>query len=472
MGITGKSMDTQGARPIADLRGALSVAKLIEATVDPVVTLLWLIALGSALRMAIDAFFVIALVMAFGLTFPGNVRMTDSFGRVVAKCLVTSLTVIAGLVLLSVAAGWFANATRGDVLAAFASLPVALMGAHLLSRSFLPRIFSLSQSRATVVVCGVNEIGTALAAQFQVNPYHGVNFVGFFDDRSRERMSPQPDQPLLGNFEELGDYVRRNHVDRIYLALPMATQPRVVKMLEDLKDSTASIYFVPDIFVTELINGRFESVAGIPVVAVRDTPFASLANSAMKRLEDMVLSAIALLLLAPVLAAIAVGVRLSSPGPVLFQQRRYGLDGRDIVVYKFRTMTVVEDGDSQFTAVTKGDTRVTKFGALLRRTSLDELPQVVNVLQGRMSLVGPRPHAVAMNEQFRKLIPGYMLRHKIKPGITGLAQVRGFRGGDDLDEMNKRISSDIEYLRNWTLALDLWILARTVVLVLFDRKAY
>jgi len=135
-------------------------------------------------------------------------------------------------------------------------------------------------------------------------------------------------------------------------------------------------------------------------------------------------------------------------------------------------MSVAEDGASAFTAVRKGDARVTPLGQFLRRTSLDELPQFINVFQGRMSLVGPRPHVVAMNEQFRKLIPGYMLRHKIKPGITGLAQVRGFRGGDDLDEMTKRISSDLEYLRNWTLALDLLILVRTVVLVLGDRKAY
>jgi putative colanic acid biosynthesis UDP-glucose lipid carrier transferase len=206
-------------------------------------------------------------------------------------------------------------------------------------------------------------------------------------------------------------------------------------------------------------------------VAVRDTPFAG-TKGALKRLEDIVLSSLILLLISPLLLGIAVGVRLSSPGPVIFRQRRYGLDGREITVYKFRSMTVVEDGKAVFTAAIKNDTRITAFGQFIRRTSLDELPQIINVLQGRMSLVGPRPHAVAMNETFRKLIPGYMLRHKVKPGITGLAQVRGFRGGDDLDHMSKRIECDLEYLRRWSFSLDLVILARTAFVVLGDEKAY
>jgi putative colanic acid biosynthesis UDP-glucose lipid carrier transferase len=163
---------------------------------------------------------------------------------------------------------------------------------------------------------------------------------------------------------------------------------------------------------------------------------------------------------------------MSSPGPVLFRQRRYGVDGRDIVVYKFRSMTVCEDGDS-IAQATKNDSRVTRFGAFLRRTSLDELPQFVNVLQGRMSIVGPRPHAVAHNELYRKLIKGYMVRHKVKPGITGLAQVSGYRGETDtVDKMQKRIEYDLEYLRHWSLGLDLWIIMKTVLVVAGDRHAY
>jgi len=177
-------------------------------------------------------------------------------------------------------------------------------------------------------------------------------------------------------------------------------------------------------------------------------------------------------LLSPVLLAVAVGVRLSSPGPIIYRQRRYGLDGKDIVVYKFRSLSVVEDGASSYTQVGRNDARVTPFGAFIRKTSLDELPQLLNVLQGNMSIVGPRPHAVAVNEQYRRQIPGYMVRHKVKPGITGWAQVNGYRGGDDLDSMTKRITFDIEYLRHWSLGLDLIIMLKTASMIWNDRHAY
>ena len=169
---------------------------------------------------------------------------------------------------------------------------------------------------------------------------------------------------------------------------------------------------------------------------------------------------------------LALGVKLSSPGPVIFKQKRYGLDGKEILVYKFRSMTVTEDGVVQFTAVSRNVARVTRFGAFIRATSLDELPQLFNVLEGSMSLVGPRPHAVAVNEQYRRLISGYMVRHKVKPGITGWAQVNGFRGGDDLESMQRRVAADLEYLRNWSLGLDIAILFRTVALVWADRRAF
>jgi putative colanic acid biosynthesis UDP-glucose lipid carrier transferase len=453
------------------LRRTMTVAGAIEAFLDPLLILLWLLALALWIGQPLDARVAVSAVLVFALTYPGNVALTDAPLALVGKCVVTSLTVLAGLALLGYASGALQGAPRHVLLPWFGALPMVLFAGHLLARATLPLLLRLTDSQSTVVVCGVNDTGAGLAAQFLNNPYFGVRFLGYFDDREPYRLRHLGSLGLLGTFDELGSYVREHRVDRIYMALPMATQPRIVKMLDDLKDSTASIYFAPDIFVTDLINGRFETVAGMPVVAVRDTPFSGV-NSVVKRLEDVVLSSLALAISAPLLVAIAIGVRLSSPGPALFKQRRYGLDGREIVVYKFRTMTVAEDGASTFTAAQKGDRRITRFGQFLRRTSLDELPQVINVLQGRMSLVGPRPHVVAMNEQFRKLISGYMLRHKVRPGITGLAQVRGFRGGDDLDQMTKRISSDIEYLRNWTLGMDLWILLRTVSTVLGDSKAY
>jgi putative colanic acid biosynthesis UDP-glucose lipid carrier transferase len=260
-------------------------------------------------------------------------------------------------------------------------------------------------------------------------------------------------------------------VHLIYLSLPMASQPRIRELLDALKDTTASVYFVPDMFVTDLIQGRTDSVCGLPVISVCETPFRGPAG-VLKRISDVVLASIILLLISPVMLVIALAVKLESPGPVIFRQRRYGLDGEEIVVYKFRSMKVTEDGDAIVQA-RKGDARVTRFGAFLRKTSMDELPQFVNVLQGRMSVVGPRPHAVAHNEQYRQLIKSYMVRHKVRPGITGWAQVNGFRGEtDSLEKMEGRIRCDLDYLRNWSLRLDLFIIFKTVRLVFQDRAAY
>jgi putative colanic acid biosynthesis UDP-glucose lipid carrier transferase len=281
-----------------------------------------------------------------------------------------------------------------------------------------------------------------------------------------------PDAGLKGRLADLAAFVKANRVDAIYVALPMASQPRILKLLDELRDTTASIYFVPDIFLYDLIQARMDDVNGIPVVAVCESPFYGV-NGMVKRLEDVVLSLLILTLISPVLLAIAIAVKVSSPGPIIFRQRRYGLDGQDIVVYKFRSMRVMEDG-CDVPQARREDPRITPIGAFLRRTSLDELPQFINVLQGRMSIVGPRPHAVAHNETFRKLIKGYMVRHKVKPGITGLAQVMGARGETaTLDKMQARIEYDLEYLRNWSLRLDLQIILRTTLIVLRgDKNAY
>jgi putative colanic acid biosynthesis UDP-glucose lipid carrier transferase len=438
---------------------------------EPVLILLWLLAMAQYLGQIFDPRVLVAGILVFALTFPGNVALTDTVPALVRKSAMTALTVLAALALFDYASAWLKFVPRHLFLPWFIALPLLLVGANLLARAVLRRVMEASGVQELVVVCGVNDIGLGLAQRLRANPYFGVRVLGFFDDRNQGRVSSEGDVRYLGRFGELSEFVRQNNVDRIYLALPMASQPRIIKLLEELKDTTASIFFAPDIFVTDLMNGRIESVEGMPVVAVRDTPFLGV-NSLVKRAEDIVLSSLALLLVSPVLLAVALAIRLDSRGPVLFRQRRYGLDGRDILVYKFRSMTVVEDGLARHTAAQPNDQRITRIGHFLRRSSLDELPQLFNVLQGSMSMVGPRPHPVAMNEQFRKLIPGYMLRHKVKPGITGLAQVRGQRGGDDFEEMRLRIASDLEYLRNWTLLMDLQILARTLPVLIGDKKAY
>lgn len=244
-----------------------------------------------------------------------------------------------------------------------------------------------------------------------------------------------------------------------------------MRLMREMRDTTASVYFVPDVFVFDLMRAQLADVDGVPVLAVCETPFSGM-NGVAKRFSDIVFASILILLLWPVMLGIAIGIKMTSPGPILFKQRRYGLYGERIRVFKFRSMTVCEDRE-QVLQARRNDPRVTKFGAFLRRTSLDELPQLFNVLFGSMSLVGPRPHAVAHNEEYRKLIDGYMLRHKVRPGITGWAQVNGFRGETEtLDKMKRRVEYDLHYLRNWSLALDITILLRTARLVVRDGNAY
>lgn len=294
---------------------------------------------------------------------------------------------------------------------------------------------------------------------------------GFFEDRKDERRPAQIGHPVLGGMADVCAYVRKHNIKMIFISQPISAQPRIRKLIDELKDTTASVYFLPDVYVFDLMQARFDTVGGMPVIAISETPFMGW-NSVIKRGCDIVIGSIILFLLAPLMLVIAVAVKLTSPGPVIFRQRRYGLYGEEIYVYKFRSMTVTEDGASVVQAQ-KNDQRVTPIGGFLRRTSLDELPQFINVLQGRMSLVGPRPHAVAHNEQYRKLIKGYMLRHKVRPGITGWAQVNGLRGETaTLDKMEARIQYDLDYLRNWSLWLDLWIIVKTVKVVLTRENAH
>lgn len=298
--------------------------------------------------------------------------------------------------------------------------------------------------------------------------------MGFFDDRWTER-APKDKQhkpeTLLGTIASAPEFVKTYNIQHIYIALPLSAQPRIMALLDELRDTTASIYFIPDIVSFDLIQANISTIDGIPIVAVCESPFVGI-NSFIKRISDVVLSLSILSLIAPLMLLIAVGIKLSSPGPVLFKQRRYGLDGKKIVVYKFRSMTVMED-DGQVNQATRGDPRITRFGSFLRRTSMDELPQFINVLQGRMSVVGPRPHAISHNEMYRSLIKGYMIRHKVKPGITGWAQVNGFRGETEtLEKMQARIDYDLDYLRNWSLFLDLLIIFKTINVVIKDKNAY
>jgi putative colanic acid biosynthesis UDP-glucose lipid carrier transferase len=355
------------------------------------------------------------------------------------------------------------NVLRTWVIAA----PIMLWGGQLAGLHWGLR--RVAPRRAVVV--GLTELGIRLQRRLREDPLMCTEVVGFFEDRRPDRLPQGYEREVLGQATRLPTFIVEQRVDIVYITLPMTRHPRILRLMETLRDSTVSIYFVPDLFVFNLIQARFDLIHGIPVVSVRESPFYGVHGIA-KRLSDLIISTVLLVAFSPLLLALALGVKLSSPGPVLFKQKRYGLDGKPIMIYKFRSMSVVEDGESEYTQVARSDARVTRFGAFIRKSSLDELPQFFNVLNGTMSIVGPRPHAVAVNEQYRRLIPSYMVRHKVKPGITGLAQVNGYRGGDDLESMTKRVDHDLQYMSQWSMRMDMLIILKTAVMMWTDRSAY
>lgn len=348
--------------------------------------------------------------------------------------------------------------------------PVLAFLSGLVMQHAMRSVVMARENQRSAVIVGVNDTSLKLGADLNQHRELCTRVLGYFDDRATERLKDMGEQRLIGKLGDLVDYVQTNRIDLIFVALPVGHMQRVIDLLDELHDSTASIYYVPDIFVFDLIQSRTMQIMGAPVVAMCETPFYGY-RGVMKRVSDLMLTMVVLgLALIPMLL-IAATVKVTSKGPAVFKQRRYGLDGQEIVVYKFRSMHATEDG-AQVTQATRSDPRLTPIGGFLRKYSLDELPQLINVLQGRMSLVGPRPHAVAHNEQYRRLIKGYMIRHKVLPGITGLAQVNGCRGETaELSAMQARVNYDLEYLRSWSPTLDLKILIKTAVQAL-GGKAY
>ncbi|CZF83422.1 UDP-glucose:undecaprenyl-phosphate glucose-1-phosphate transferase [Grimontia celer] len=353
----------------------------------------------------------------------------------------------------------------------FTGTAVGLVLWRFMARAALSRLRNHGFNTRRAVIIGTTANGIELAQEFQRNHTLGITLLGFYEDRSSDRVEGTLPAPMLGKVSEALELARQGELQHVYIAMPMHAKDRIARYLNQFADTTATTYLVPDFFTYNLLHSRWQTIGHVHTLSVHDTPFSGIAAWA-KRLEDIVLSILILLLISPVLLAVAIGVKLSSPGPVIFKQHRYGLDGSKINVWKFRSMSVMDNGDDVKQA-TKNDPRVTPFGAFIRRTSLDELPQFFNVLQGRMSIVGPRPHAVAHNEQYRAIVDRYMLRHKVKPGITGWAQINGYRGETDtLDKMEKRIQFDLEYIQNWSLWMDIKIVFATVFKGFVGKTAY
>jgi putative colanic acid biosynthesis UDP-glucose lipid carrier transferase len=374
---------------------------------------------------------------------------------------------------LGVASGELVSFSRLLIGVWFLTTALLLILAHGLLRAAQRSLWLRGLHTRNCAIVGITDLGIQLAQNILSTPELGLKVAGYYDDRPAER-SPQLPPGLkqrIGDVADLLADAKAGFIDRIYITFPMRAEDRIRGVLEQLADTTASVYIVPDFFVFQMLHSRWTDIGGLPAVSVFENPLYGV-DGLVKRLFDFIVAGLLLVLLAVPLTLVAIAIKLTSQGPVFFRQRRYGLDGREINVWKFRSMTVCENGHT-VTQATQCDSRVTALGAILRRTSIDELPQLFNVLGGSMSLVGPRPHAAAHNEQYRKMIAGYMLRHKVKPGITGLAQVRGWRGETDtLEKMQRRVDCDHEYIREWSLWLDIKILFQTAFVVLRRQNAY
>ncbi len=466
-------MDSSGRPGAAEVhfsQGDRSFINLLKRLTDPLTTQFALFGVWFLYGEPFSAPLIILAILTFSLTYPGTIpfryRQVGLFAEILANW--GLVVAILGFLGWALRAGNLLNLDA--ILAWVLVTPCLVYALHLLSPYIAPRVFRFKNVTSAVVV-GINETGSRIVKSFNLDPLSGTRVVAYFDDRAASRLPDTEGIPVAGRLDDLGQYLREHRIGVVYICLPMASQPRILQLLNTVRDTTASIYFVPDVFMFDLIQARMDTVGGIPVLAICESPFHGTTGT-VKRWFDVSISALVLVLLSPVLLAIALAVKGSSPGPVFYRQKRYGLDGREISVLKFRSMRLHAD-DAVIQQATKDDPRVTRVGRILRRTSLDELPQLFNVLQGSMSLVGPRPHAVSHNELYRKVISGYMIRHKVKPGITGLAQVNGARGETDtIEKMQKRVDYDMYYLRNWSLRLDLSILFKTVLVVFRDPNAY
>ena len=338
-------------------------------------------------------------------------------------------------------------------------------------RYFLFAVRRKGRNSRAVGIIGANNTAVELTSEIRRTPETGFNIVGVYDDREPDRIDMPEGLQLLGQINQVYHDVLTGEVDTVFITLPMTANKRIEKILQVLGDTPAQVHLVPNFFVYNLLHSRICNVGELQTVSVFDSPMKGAMNF-LKRMEDIVLASAILSIIAIPMLLIAAAVKLTSKGPIIFKQNRYGMDGKKIKVWKFRSMTVTEDGD-KVTQASKNDSRFTPIGAFLRRTSLDELPQFINVLQGTMSVVGPRPHAVAHNEMYRKKVEYYMLRHRIKPGITGWAQINGWRGETDtVDKMKMRVQYDLDYIKNWSLWLDFKIVLFTVFKGFVGKNAY
>jgi putative colanic acid biosysnthesis UDP-glucose lipid carrier transferase len=398
---------------------------------------------------------------------------TESLAREARDLLVAWAAVPFSLTAFAFVTKTSASYSRGASLLWFALAPLLLTIMRAVVRNILRTIRSIGMNQRRVAILGSTEEAEQLAVALAESPWLGLKLIGIYDDRKEERRHSidRLDCSVLGDYSEMIRAARAGSIDAIYVALPLSAQHRNEELFRALADTTVSVFMVAGLFTYNLMHACWSNIGGIPVVSIHESSLDG-AGSLLKRIEDLVVGSLILAIAVWPMLAIAIAIKLTSRGPIIFRQWRYGMNGKAIRVFKFRTMTTCEDGPIVAQA-TKNDSRVTPLGRFLRRTSMDELPQFFQVITGELSIVGPRPHAVAHNEAYRSQIQGYMLRHMVKPGITGWAQVNGWRGETaTLDKMEGRVRCDLEYVQNWSLSWDLEIILRTIVGTKKNQNAY
>ena len=422
--------------------------------------------------------FVFLLLCTLGLVYNsfGIYRKNMTFTRKALdlfQAWTLTFAILIGLGFLTKQSETFSRLLLGQLFVAGYVVQAAL---HYVVRRSFKEVLRRSAELDRVIVVGTGRIAAYLDQRIQRSEWLGQTVVGLVSLPQAEG-GPEPDgetfgptSPLLGRLDQLLELIDEHDVRTVYFAIPLNASNIIESLYFRLLDKHVAVHWVPDIFSLPLVNHTVSSIAGVPVLTLSETPLIGI-RRLLKTAEDFFLSLVLLVLLAPILLAIAIAVKLDSPGPVFFRQARLGWGGKRFYIWKFRSM-YVHDDKGVVVQAQKNDPRVTKVGAFLRRTSLDELPQIFNVIRGEMSLVGPRPHAVQHDLEYAQQIAHYFARHKIKPGITGLAQVRGYRGETrDLGMMMLRVESDIEYINNWSLWSDLAILVRTTR-ALSGKNAY
>ena len=416
------------------------------------------------------ACFLIAILFP-GFQLYGSWR-GESLEKELKKILTAWGTVAALLLLLGAAIKTTAVYSRLWMSYWFAVSGILLISSRVALRSLLYWLRSQGLNESRVIIAGSGELADTVTDRLLNNRWIGLKLLGCFAESDGNLEDCDRRIPVLGTLNRLAEFLDHHQVDQIWLAIPWSQQKTIDQVLCELRHSTVDIRMVPDLASYPLLNTSITEIAGLPVLNLSTSPLHGISRL-LKLIEDATLSLTILLLISPLMILIAIGVKLSSPGPIFFRQKRHGYDGREVEIWKFRSMLVHQEEDDKVTQATRNDARITVFGGFLRNTSLDELPQFINVLQGRMSIVGPRPHAVVHNNYYKHQIEHYMLRHKVKPGITGWAQIHGLRGETDtVEKMRQRVEYDLYYIENWSLWFDLKIICLTLLKGFVNPNAY